>query len=307
MAKPSILLHLFNEANDYQRALRQDAMAAAQRRGFTLEVESAGNDFVEQVRKIHACVHRPPELRPQFLMVFPVREGALEHVFRQALQAGIGCVVLNRRPAYMEALHRDFPLVPLATVGPSQTEAGRLQGRQVRAVCPGGGFVLQVHGPILSSATQERERGLQEELRALRYDTSVVYGDWRQDLARAAVAGWLRLVMITNLKVDAVASQNDSMAEGAKAAMAAAATELKRPELARVPVFGIDGQPETGQRLVNSGVLAGTVVQPSAGEPAIEWIGDHLDGRRPERDRVLPLTAYPDPARMSPEWGPRRG
>ena len=47
--------------------------------------------------------------------------------------------------------------------------------------------------------------------------------------------------------------------------------ELSRPELRTLPVTGVDGLAEVGQKLVHQRILAATILQQSTGGPAIEW------------------------------------
>jgi hypothetical protein len=83
------------------------------------------------------------------------------------------------------------------------------------------------------------------------------------------------------------------MAIGAKRAREAAAAQMNRPQLRALPITGVDGLPDVGQRLVVEGRLAATIVQMSTGRPAIEWAVRWLGGHTASLDVVLPVTPYP--------------
>ena len=92
-------------------------------------------------------------------MVETVTGEGLERVARNAADAGVGWVLLNRRVTYLDELRSTHPALPLSTVGTDQAEVGRIQGRQLRALLPGGGPVLYVQGPPDTSVAQERLAG----------------------------------------------------------------------------------------------------------------------------------------------------
>ena len=300
MPQGRITLSLVNETNDYQLLIKADAMAAAQRLGFELETQSAQGDVIQQIKQLYECINRPVETRPRVLMLFPVKDASLERVLRDAAAAGILCAILNRRPDYVNTLRREFPQACFGTISPDQIEAGRIQGRQVRALLPSGGFFLYVMGPSVASASQDRLSGMRETLHSLGFDWAQVHGDWIDSIADKAVRQWFQVMRHTDVRLQMVVAQNDAMAIGARTALEAFAAEIDRPELARVPMVGIDGHPDVGRRLVDEGKLAATIIQLSSGGPAVEWASKVLAGQNPLSDVVLPLTAYPEPALLRP-------
>jgi ABC-type sugar transport system substrate-binding protein len=295
-----ITLSLVNETNDYQLLLRADAQAAARRLGFELDIQSAEGDVIQQIKHLYECINRPPESRPRVLMLFPVKDASLERVLRDAANAGILCAILNRRPDYVQTLRREFPQAWFGTVGPDQAEAGAIQGRQVRALLPSGGFFLYVMGPSVASAPQDRLAGMREALAGLNFDWAQVHGDWSEDVAARSVRQWFQIMRHTDIRMSMVVAQNDAMAVGARHALTGLAAEMNRPELARVPAIGIDGHPDVGRRLVDEGRLVATIIQLSSGGPAVEWAAKVVAGERPSPDVVLPLTPYPEPAFLRP-------
>jgi ribose transport system substrate-binding protein len=300
MAHGRIVLSLVNDTNDYQLLIRHEATAAAARLGFELEVQPAQGDVIQQIKQVYECINRPPETRPKVLLLFPVKDASLERVLRDAANAGILCAILNRQPDYVQTLRRDFPQAWFGTVSPSQVEVGRLQGQQIRALLPSGGFFLYVMGPSVASAPQDRLSGMRASLQGMQFDWAQVHGDWNDAPAEKAVRQWIQIMRSTELRLHLVASQNDAMAVGAKRALDAMALELGRPELGRVPLIGVDGHPDVGRKLVGEGKLVATIIQLSSGGPAVEWAAKVLAGERPSPDVVLPLTPYPEPTQLRP-------
>jgi ABC-type sugar transport system substrate-binding protein len=294
-----LALNLINDVNDYQRSIRIDAMEAAARFGYSLETHCANGDVAEQIRQLYLSVNRPADQRPSAVMLFPVRDGSFEYVLRDVARAGINVVLLNRRPEYLATLRGEFPGVALGTVGPDQVEGGRIQGRQARALLPQGGFVLYVMGPFLASATKDRRAGFLDVLSGAGIDHAQVHGDWSDTAAEHSVGQWLRLVMLSSIRLDLVVCQNDAMAVGARRALVQAARTMSRPKLATVRLLGFDGHPDVGQRLVASGELTATVIQKVTGKPAVEWIAGRASGQALPLDVVLPLTAFPDASQLA--------
>ena len=294
MDKPRLKFLLQNDTNEYQQLIRNEAQAAARGTDLEVEFEFAQNDFMQQIRQLYTCIRSEPELRPRFLFVFPVRDGSFERALRDAAAAGVGCMVLNRRPKYLADVRRSMPGVPVGSIGPDQVEIGRIQARQARALTPAGGLVLYVMGSSLSSAAQDRAQGFRELLRGTSLRCSEIHGDWDAALAEKAVRRWLQLVLISDQRLSLIVCQNDAMAIGAKRALAAAAVEMQRPELSRLPLTGCDGLPDVGQKLVRQGELAATVVQLSTGRPAIEWTSKWLTGQTASLDVTLPAMAFPE-------------
>ena len=97
--------------------------------------------------------------------------------------------------------------------------------------------------------------------------------------------------------MDVVGCQNDSMAVGARRAVAAL-----RPAWADdVRFTGCDGLPEGGRKLVDSGQLAATVVTPSNTGPALERIASWLrTGELPPRDVLLEPLSHPRESQIRP-------
>src|SRR5512134_1667234 len=124
-----------------------DARAAAARAGLEAEVVFAESNAVLQIHQLFRCVHAPEAERPAAIVVETVTGEGLERVARNAVRAGIGWLLVNGSVRYIDGLRQEYPDLPIANVAVDNVGAGRIQGRQVRALAAGGGTVLCVQGP----------------------------------------------------------------------------------------------------------------------------------------------------------------
>ncbi len=284
-----LFVALVDEQQEYQRMQAAAARDAAARAGLALDVVFAENNVHLQIHQLFERIHAPDGERPAAIILHGVTGEGLERVARNAVAAGIGWVLLNRRVAYLAELRSRRPDLPIAAVSPDQVESGRIQGRQARALAPHGGLLLYVQGPVDVSAAQDRLLGAQEVLAASAYQWKVLNGDWTEESAARAAAGWLRLKSSAARPVLIVA-QNDAMAVGARRAA------LEHDATWRdVPAIGCDGLPQGGQRLVAAGELAATVVMPASAGHAIDLVARCLrDATTPPAEVVLPPRSFPE-------------
>ena len=296
MSKTTISLFVADETNEHQQLVLADARRAAENAGLTLETGSADNQITVQIRQVYSAINKDPARRTRAIIIMPVRDNSLNRVANDAAKAGIGWICLHRRMDYLDELRQSFPDLPLATVGPDQMEIGRIQARQFRAILPKGGHVLYVKGNLANSSSQLRLSGLMEGLEGSGIDArDTLSGNWTTEDAERVVEGWLRMVLSGSSRLDLIGCQNDAMAVGARNALESVSSYLRRPEIARIPVTGVDGLPGRGQKLVNDGALAATVIVPSSGVPAIQLVVQAiLKKEQTPREISLQPLSYPD-------------
>jgi ABC-type sugar transport system substrate-binding protein len=292
-----VVVSLLTEDQEFQLLQAEDARATGSRLGFDVDVVFAESHAVVQIQQLFKAIHAPEEERPTAIVVEPAVGEGLERVARNAVQAGIGWILVNIRTAYMDELRTAHPGLPLAMVGTDQPEVGRIQGRQCRALRPDGGRVLLVQGPADSTVTHERSEGFREALGA-GFEVRALSGSWTLASGDKAVMSWLRLKTAETFQPDLVVSQNDAMGVGARRAMA-----THRPDWARVPYLGCDGLPDGGQKLVAEGAFATTVVTPSNTGPALELLARWRETHElPPREVKLAPVSYPPEGQIRP-WG----
>lgn len=282
-----VVLSLLTSRQEFQKQQEVEARAAASRAGLGVEVVYVENDPVRQIAQLEEYLKRAPGDRPAAFVVEAVATVGFEKIARSAVAARVGWVIVSARAPYLETVRRDFPGALVSSASVDDLEIGRIQGRQLKALLPRGGQVLQVEGPSASAATVLRRRMTDQELK----DSGVVVahaiaGDWTTEGAEWALSSWLS--ENRDARFDAVCAQNDEMALGARNAL-----RNHRPDWVG-PFTGCDGLPEGGQRMVREGLLAATVVKPPTGGAGVELVAAALRGEAVPPQVVLPPRSVPE-------------
>lgn len=287
--KASVVVSLLSAAQEFQAMQAADARAAGERTGLDVEVVFCENNAIQQIQQLYSFIHAPEDRRPMALVVETVTSEGMERVARNALKAGIAWVGQQWRTEYLATLRAQHPKVLVVSVAVDEDEIGTIQARQVRALLPQGGGLLVVQGPSDSTTAVRRHDGLVSGLRTSGVEIrTALRGDWTVRSAEAAVTSWLRLKSTEGLRIDAVVSQNDSMASGARAAIRAS-----RSDWSALPFTGCDGLPEGGRRMVASGELTATLIKPTTTGPAVELIARTLRGQAAPPEVVLHAESHP--------------
>jgi ribose transport system substrate-binding protein len=295
---PKVVVALLNAEQEFQRLQAKDARESGAKLKLDVEVAFAEGHAVVQIQQLFKHIHAPEAERPAAIVVEAATGEGLERVARNAAKAGIGWIVVNAQVSYVDELRQAHPGLAIAMLGSDQREVGRIQGRQCRALVPGGGHVLCVQGPADSTATAGRFEGLKEAVGA-GFEVRGLNGDWTEAGGEKAVVSWLRLKTAEAFRPDVVACQNDSMALGARKAL-----REHRKDWGNVPFLGCDGLPEGGQRMVADGVLAATIVTPSNTGPALEIVARWLQSMQtPPREVLLAPRSHPPEDRIRPRGG----
>jgi ABC-type sugar transport system substrate-binding protein len=284
-----VIVALPDQQNEFQLLQAQDARATARRLGFDLEILDANANPVQQVHEVLRAIHTEP--RPTAVIVEPLATDVMESVARKTGSLGVAWVMMNSSLGSLDSLRREYPRVPITSLGSDQVEIGRVQGRQLESLLPSGGNMLYIHGPQLSPAARERFEGLSQVV-GPDIRLTIVDGQWSEESAETAVKSWLRLRTWEKTPIHAVAAQDDSMARGARRAIEAApgAGDAWKG----VHFLGIDGLPIYGQKLVDEGRLSATVIMPSNTGPALELIDRWVkSGALPPASVRLPVRSYP--------------
>jgi len=268
MKKFRFLLSLTNDDNDYQIEQVSAARQAARRLDVELEITHAGNDGILQSQQLLSGIQSSTAPRPDGIIFEPAGSTAHPQVARAAASAGIGVVVLNRDADYLADLRRHFH-VPVFAITSNHEEIGRIQGRQLRALLPGGGSVLYIQGPGESSAAKQRYTGTLEA-KSDNVQLRVLKAQWTESSARKMVASWLRLSTSRQAQIQAVCAQDDSMAMGARKAFEEC--EEWRDQIGKMPFLGCDGLPKTGQEWLRRNLLTATIFIPPNADRAIEMM-----------------------------------
>jgi ABC-type sugar transport system substrate-binding protein len=285
MAACRIALFLM-DGGAYQDLLREECFAVSRRYGFSVRTFCADNDAATQVRQLEDCLAEPPETRPTFVLVHPVRETLLIAVAHKAARMGIGWVMLNRWSDCVDDLRQEFPDRPAFCVMPDQREVGCIQGRQFRALMPEGGELVYIRGPLGAFSAARRLEGMQETLQNCPIRVFSVNSDWTTSGGEEAMRSWMRLFDGHALPPFVVGAQNDAMAVGAlRAYEIHSGVRFLASSSARFT--GCDGSPSFGKRFVEQNRLAATVLVPPTTGRAVTVIASLLGGGPPPAATIL--------------------
>lgn len=291
MAKWKFVLSIPSDTT-YVRAQTSAAQAAADRLGIEMEVLNAGMDAVAQGQQLLDLVLSKTARRPDGILLEPVSAAALPRVAEAAVAAGIGWVVSNAQVDYVEALRRTAK-TPVFQISQDHLEVGRIQGRQIAAILPGGGSVLYLRGPQMSSWATRRIEGVEQskpknvEVKPLKVIGASV------EAAVTAVSSWLNLTHPRPESVHLIVSQNVDFIEGARKAFEKTASAADRTKWLAVPRAGV-GVAERSRPLVDQGTLCAAVVTSLTMDRAVEMLVRALAERsQPLEHTFVEAYSYP--------------
>jgi ABC-type sugar transport system substrate-binding protein len=298
----TVSLWLVDAANEFQQMLKAEAEGVCRKAGLGLTVHFTGYDVTVQVREIRAALSRTPHANA--FLVMGTRDRGLAAYVRQAVREGVAWFFLNGVEDDLAAIRRDHPAAVIAVVTADERETGRIQGRQFRALIPGGRLVLYVQGGTQSFVARARTAGVLEATKGAPFEVALIEGGWDPSVAREHIRRWLSIVAQGDAVPDLVACQNDPLAVAALEALQDVAESTGRPEIARIPVTGCDGTPKMGQRLVREGTIKATVVLPPWAGVAAQQAADFLlRGQVPPPMTLLKPTSFPAERDLRPVVG----
>jgi ribose transport system substrate-binding protein len=285
MKKLRFLLSLITADNDYQRQQATAAQEASASLGVELETIFANNDAIQQSQQLLDVI-QSRNANVNGILVEPAGRTAFPKIAQAAVGSGIAWVVLNCEADYLGTL-RASSRVPAFAISVDNHEVGRIQGRQLASLLPGGGSILYVQGPSLSTVTEQRAAGMLETKPANISVRILKSANWTEEAGFHAVASWLRLSTSHQEQIHAVQAQNDLLAIGARKAIEQPTTGPKGNHKSRVRFLGVDGLPETGQAWVRRGILAATVIVPPTASHALNDLVAALQSNEKHRESTL--------------------
>ena len=285
-----VALLLPDVTNPYERALAAEGSDEARRQDLNLlPAHFAGNNADTQLAALLEYQRRGAHAQ----IVLPVRPDGLAAACQGVVRSGGALVFLNRPPRDLPALRRLNPATLVACVRPDQVQIGRLQGEQCRRVLGGARrSVLYVTGADTTPSAHERRAGFRQVV-AGACEVHEVSGLWSTAEAARALRQWFRIGGERGRDLGAIVCQNDAMAAGARMAVLEEAARSGSQTLAALPLFGVDGLPDDGQRRVRGGDLAATVIVPLSSGPAVRLLAQFWEtGQRLEEVALAP-SSYP--------------
>ncbi|AZO41765.1 twin-arginine translocation signal domain-containing protein [Mesorhizobium sp. M7D.F.Ca.US.005.01.1.1] len=239
-----------------------------------LIVTDGNNDASKQVADVESLIAQGIKV----LMISPLTEQALTPVVKEAMDAGIKVVTLDRKVNTPVTVHVGGENLPLG-VGAGEFLAKKLNGK---------GNIIELQGTAGASATIDRNKGFAEAI-AKHPDMKVIASqncDYTRDKAVKFMEDMVQ--RFGPGQIQAVYAHNDEMALGAIQVLEAAG------RLNEVAVVGIDGQ-ETAFEAVKQGKLAATFVYPFVAPEGIETAYKVAKGEEVPETITLPtVSVTPD-------------
>ncbi len=229
-------------------------------------------------------------------MTAETQVGQVENYIAQEVDA----IVLNPismdgcAPAVAAAKEAGIPIITLisitsnqadanAYVGSDAFESGLLEGQMMVEDLGDEGNIVVMFGQMGHDAQIGRYNGMLEAMK----DTNIQIlaeqtGNWSREEGMTLMENWLS----SDMDIDAVVAQNDSMALGAMMAIEAAG------KTGEIKVYGIDATPEALDA-VEAGTMAGTVFQNAVGqgEKCVEVALEAAKGGELEANYYIPYEA----------------
>ncbi|MBO0848171.1 MAG: substrate-binding domain-containing protein [Pseudonocardia sp.] len=240
-----------NVAEPYRQRMDDDIRkAAATVPQFTVNFSDAAQDNSKQVEQVDTFLAQQIDL----LIISPNEATPLTAPVKRVYDKGIPVLVLDRKvdgEAYT------------TWIGADNVEIGRQAGQYfAKTLLPGGGKIGVLRGLAGSTPAKERSDGFNEGIKGSKIEVvATADGDWLRDKGQAQADALLK----AHPDIQAIYSENDPMAEGARIA----AQNAGRNDL---PITGTDGLPieSGGLKAVSAGRLSATLVYPTGGQEAIE-------------------------------------
>lgn len=276
----------------YLRAQKAAAQAIAERLGVQLEMISAEMDPVAQGQQLLSLVQSRTSSRPDGILVEPVSAVGLPRVAEAAVAAGIAWVVSNAEVDYISTLRRNYE-VPVFVVSQNHLEVGRIQGRQIGAILPGGGSVLYLRGPAMSWWATKRLEGLESaKPKNVEVKTLKVVGSTSES-AYNTVCSWLSLSKARPEHTQLIVSQNADFIDGAMKAFETNTSEPERTKWLTLPRAGV-GVSDRSRPLVDQRHWCAAVVTSLTMDRAMEMLVRAMtDGLLPPEQTLVDAYSYP--------------
>jgi ribose transport system substrate-binding protein len=232
-----------------------------------LVITDGQNQAQKQVADVESLVARHVKV----LMLSPLTEQALTPVAKEAIEAGIKVITLDRKVNTPVTAH----------VGPLNLPIGKDAAKFIADKIGDSGNILEIQGTAGASATIDRHNGFREELK--QHPNIKVVADQYCDFLREPSVKFVEdaLQRFPTGQMKAIYAHNDEMALGAIQALEAAG------RLKEVVVVGIDGE-EVAFKAVKDGKLAATFIYPYVAPEGIELAYKLAKGESVPAVTILP-------------------
>ncbi|MCB6366776.1 sugar ABC transporter substrate-binding protein [Intestinibacillus massiliensis] len=244
-----IALCMSHQTNEFTTAVGKGAKEKAAELGVTVEVFDGKQDQATQINQIETAINQGYD----GILVEPISADGIVPAVKSANEAGVPVITVVQQMKNQDTMAASY-------CGGDEAAASKLEMQKAVDAIDGKGNIVIIYGPMGSDAQLKRKAGY-DEILAQNPDVTVVYqetANWVTEEALTLMENWLS----TGKEINAVVSQNDSMAMGALKAIEDAGKQ------ADIPVFGLDAVSDA-VKAVADGRLAGTVSQDAPGQGAL--------------------------------------
>ncbi|MCD7896762.1 MAG: substrate-binding domain-containing protein [Planctomycetaceae bacterium] len=260
--------------DSFQLLLIEAAKQEAVDQRVILTVEDAREQVDLQLQQVDKMIAAGVDA----LLVVPVNTSDVDEIVKKAQAAKIPLVFVNRN-AYVGQRPPDNCYV----IATDAYVEGETQMNYAGPLIGSDGNVVIFQGILSNEATQSRTRGVKEVISQSYPElaiTAEATANWRRDQATGIMREWIK--SFGRERIDAVLSNNDSMALGALDA-------LKEAGIDDVIVMGVDGLQEALDE-IEAGRMAGTVLQDPnmQGRGAVRIAVNVLKGEPQTQNNILP-------------------
>src|SRR5580704_13747995 len=244
--------------------------------GVTLQIEDAKDDVSKQLSQVQNFIANGVTA----IIVNPVDTSATAAITKDAADAGVPLVYVNREPADVEKLGPKA-----AFVASNESESGTLETKEICKLLGGKGNILVIEGQLSNQAAVQRTKDIHEVIATPDCSSMKIIAEqtanWDRTQAQNLMTNWLS----KGLKYDALVSNNDEMAVGAIQAMKAAGLDTKK-----AIVGGVDAT-QDALASMKAGDLKVTVFQDAAGQGsgAINAALDVIAGKSVDKKIYVPF------------------
>ncbi|MFC7395449.1 ribose ABC transporter substrate-binding protein RbsB [Scopulibacillus cellulosilyticus] len=244
--------------NPFFVSLKEGAQKEAKAKGYQLITESAQDDSAKQANDIEDLIQKHVDM----LIVNPTDSDAVVGAIQSANDAHIPVITVDRKANGGKVVTH---------IASDNVKGGQIAAKMITDQLKGKGHIVELQGIPGQSATNERGKGFDDEIKKAK---GITVTRQPADFDRNKGLSVMENIIQSNPNIDAVFAQNDEMALGAIVA-------LKEANIQNVPVIGFDGT-DDGIKAVKDGKMTATIAQEPKviGKEAIDATAKAIDGKK---------------------------
>jgi simple sugar transport system substrate-binding protein len=187
--------------SEWRTANTASIKETAEELGVTLKFSDAQQKQENQIKAIRSFIAQKVDV----IGVPPVVETGWETVFREAKDAGIPIILVDRRAAVPEDLYVSY-------LGSDFVEEGRKAGNEMNKLLPEGGKIVELVGTVGSAPANDRYSGFRETVNANVEIIDSQSGDFTRAKGKEVMEAFLKKY---GADIKGLYAHNDDMALGA--------------------------------------------------------------------------------------------